>query len=517
MFDLPVTKRAHFAGVLLATTKALVIILVYFGHSLSSQAFWPGPKEEAPPVYADEWGPGFQADDATEALQGAIDSGAPDIVVRNMGGDWIVRPIHLNSSFQSITFEPGVRVLAKSGAFHGVNDALFSTAGEDGVEPIGSHHIRLEGTDATFRMNQEDYTSESYEPGQWRHTIRLTGTHHISINGLTLQNSGGDGVYIGHFPCSDIHLNNITAENHFRQGISITDAENVLVENSIFRNTAGTILGAGVDLEPNHAGAKIKNIAFINTIFSDNEGYGVLIWLPYLNPTSEPIEVLFQDCLIEGTGMVIGRANVGGRIIVDRVTIQNTDLGAIDLVDKSIHTRVEFSNLTLRETARLDLEGLTPIMLYGQNPNIEHGNIRLNNVFVQDNGNRAVMSAWEYVWSPGGLHDTLGTVFVEDPEGTWADLNIRYDVNLDISHGTPSPPVPPTPTEIVPAALQSQTLELTCSGLTPRALNRVQKANPPFESPWQDHSFFITNTPEQTIHIPLEEDEVQTRFRILSR
>jgi hypothetical protein len=52
---------------------------------------------------------------------------------------------------------------------------------------------------------------------------------------------------------------------------------------------------------------------------------------------------------------------------------------------------------------------------------------------------------------------------------------------------------------------------------TPRALNRVQKANPPFESPWQDHSFFITNTPEQTIHIPLEEDEVQIRFRILSR
>jgi hypothetical protein len=498
-------------------TTMIAILLVFTNTLIRGMAFGDVIPEEAPPVYADEWAPGFQFEDSTEALQGAIDSGARHIIVRNMGSDWIVQPIHLRFSNQRITFEAGVRVVARKGYFHGVNDALFSTAGDDGVEPLGVHHILIEGEDAVFRMHKQDYAGPGYEEGQWRHTIRLTGAHNIRISGLTLQNSGGDGVYIGHFPCSDIHLKNITAEDHYRQGISITDAENVLVENCIFRNTSGTFPEAGVDLEPNHAGAKIKNIAFVDTSFSNNEGFGALIWLPYLTPDSEPIEVLFQDCLIEGTGMVIGETNVAGRILIDRVTIQNTDLGAIDLVDKSTKNLVEFSNLTLRETAKQNLEGLTPIMLYGQNPNIDHGNIRFHNVMVEDNGARAVMSAWEQAWSPGGLHDTEGAIFVEDADGAWADLNVTHNVVLNITQGTPPPPEPPVPVIITPSTLSARTIELTCTNLSPRALNRVQMADPFFKGFWHDYSFFITDSAEKSIQIQLDEDDTHAKIRILTK
>ena len=55
-------------------------------------------------VKASQWG--FHAENATECLQKAIDSGAPKILVDNMGKDWIVDKIHLRSDLE-LTFADG--------------------------------------------------------------------------------------------------------------------------------------------------------------------------------------------------------------------------------------------------------------------------------------------------------------------------------------------------------------------------------------------------------------------------
>ena len=47
-------------------------------------------------VKASRWG--FNAENATECLQKAIDSGAPEILVDNTGKDWIVDKIRLRSN-----------------------------------------------------------------------------------------------------------------------------------------------------------------------------------------------------------------------------------------------------------------------------------------------------------------------------------------------------------------------------------------------------------------------------------
>lgn len=72
---------------------------------------------------ADWWG--FQPDDSTQALQSAIDSGAPRVVVPYVARPWIVRPITLRSNLELI-FEPGAIVLAKPGEFRGGGDSLFT-------------------------------------------------------------------------------------------------------------------------------------------------------------------------------------------------------------------------------------------------------------------------------------------------------------------------------------------------------------------------------------------------------
>ena len=57
---------------------------------------------------------GFDPEDATEALQAAIDSGAKKVVVPNMHTDWIIQPIRLAGN-QELIFERGTVVSAKRG------------------------------------------------------------------------------------------------------------------------------------------------------------------------------------------------------------------------------------------------------------------------------------------------------------------------------------------------------------------------------------------------------------------
>ena len=86
---------------------------------------------------------GFNAEDATEYLQSAIDSGAKKVVVPFMGTEWIVRPIRLRGNVE-LVFEPGVLVLAKKGEFRGKGDSLFAAT--------DAENITLRGYGATLRM-----------------------------------------------------------------------------------------------------------------------------------------------------------------------------------------------------------------------------------------------------------------------------------------------------------------------------------------------------------------------------
>jgi hypothetical protein len=104
-------------------------------------------------VYADAYG--FNAIDATAALQAAIDSGADQIIVRNQGTPWLIsKTIQLKSN-QEINFEPDVVVKAKSGSFLSNTNPLF--------EALGVNNIKLVGQgvgvyQATLAMNKSEFT-----------------------------------------------------------------------------------------------------------------------------------------------------------------------------------------------------------------------------------------------------------------------------------------------------------------------------------------------------------------------
>ena len=119
----------------------------------------------AAPAWVDASEYGFDAADATSALQAAIDSGAATVFVPNMGTDWIIRPIFLNSSNQEIIFAEGVVVTAKEGQFHGLTDTLFTARDQDGITLIGYG--------ATLRMHKDDYLGPDYTHSEFRNALRF--------------------------------------------------------------------------------------------------------------------------------------------------------------------------------------------------------------------------------------------------------------------------------------------------------------------------------------------------------
>ena len=236
---------------------------------------------------------GFDSEDATEALQAAINSKAKTVIVPYMGSPWVVRPIFLRSNLE-LVFEPGVLVLAKKGEFKERWDCLLTA--------IGLSDITIRGYGATLRMRKRDYRNPPYPPKEeWKHGLKIEGSRRIHVEGLRIESSGGDGIYIGSGAgrsSEDIVIRDCVSHDNHRQGISVTDAKNLLVENCVFSGTEGTGPSAGIDYEPDKPTQLLVNCVFRNCLFEDNAGHGMFVRAhDTITAESPPISIRFENCI----------------------------------------------------------------------------------------------------------------------------------------------------------------------------------------------------------------------------
>ncbi len=294
---------------------------------------------------------GFDASDATEAVQSAIDSGAPRVVIPFVGAPWVLKPIHLRGNLD-LVLEPGVVVLAKPGEFRGGGDSLFSA--------VEQTNITLRGNGAVLRMRKSDYQNPPYTKAEWRMGLSFAGCRDVVVEGLRIESSGGDGIYIGSTArvrwCENVTVRNCACYNHHRQGISIISAVNLLVENCTFSGTDGTVPEAGIDLEPDVASERLVRCVFRNCVVSDNTGNGILVYLKPLDRSSEPVSIRFEDCHVRmgppaatpgslgdlgdrgWSGIAVGEISdegPGGLVEFIRCTSENTGREAVRLMNKS--------------------------------------------------------------------------------------------------------------------------------------------------------------------------------------
>ncbi|MCX6622403.1 MAG: right-handed parallel beta-helix repeat-containing protein, partial [Acidobacteria bacterium] len=304
---------------------------------------------------------GFDEEDSTDALQAALRSGARRVIVPNMTRDWIVRPIALAGN-QELILEPGAVISAKRGEYR-----------EKGVSVLAARNVEnltIRGYGATVRMHKLDYIAGHvldilkwdryfgmYPKAEWRMTLTIANSTNVKVYGLTLRDSGGDGVYID--GGRDVLLKDIVCDNHYRQGMSIISADGLTVENSVFRNTWGTPPCAGVDIEPDSPKHHIRNVVFRNCAFTGNLGDGIEIFLAHLTAESGPVSILFDQCRVSsdnGTGIrvtKVGDTAPGGLIEFRDTIIENTEGYGLKVQDKSpTAARLRFVNCSLRNTAR---------------------------------------------------------------------------------------------------------------------------------------------------------------------
>ncbi len=127
--------------------------------------------------------------------------------------------------------------------------------------------------------------------GEWGMGIHvIQGSNNISISNMTISDCWGDGIFLGDSPyVSDITIDNVISDNNRRQGLSITDAKRVIVKNSVFKNTNGTLPEAGIDIEPD-ANQTAEDIKIINTQMVGNRGSGLDLW--GINGVIQNVEVV---------------------------------------------------------------------------------------------------------------------------------------------------------------------------------------------------------------------------------
>ena len=371
---------------------------------------------------------GFNAEDATSCLQAAIDSGVAQLTIPYMGTPWIIRPITLRSNLE-LLFEPGVVILAKKDAFKGGGDSLFSAR--------NCENIKLRGYNARLRMRKGDYQGPAYKKAEWRMTLDFAGCTNLLIEGLTLESSGGDGIYIGASNeqpwCKHVVIRNVTCWNHHRQGISVISAVNLLIERCIMAGTRGTAPEAGIDLEPNQAIEKLVNVVVRDCAMAANNGAGILVYLKPMRSTTEPVSILFENCHVKSgrdQGIAVGALGddgPAGLIEFRNCTVENTRGGGAFVYDKSATAaEVRFVNCkwnnVLSDTRDREKHAPLLISLLRESITKKHGGILFEDCIVFDSCDRPLLKSEEDQGEPGVLN-IRGRLLRQGPGAARADFS----------------------------------------------------------------------------------------------
>lgn len=336
---------------------------------------------------------GFDAVDSTDSIQSAINSGATTVIIPFTGNDWIVRPIVLASN-QEIFLEPGVVIAAKVGSFGDPLDALI----------LGREvqNVKITGYGAVARMRKADYLASDYAPSEWRHALAFYGSSDIHVTGLTLQSSGGDGIYIGptgdarRVPCKNIRIVDCTCDDNLRQGISVVSAENVQIVNCTLRNTRGRAPQAGIDIEPSNWRDLAVNIEIRNCYAVDNSGSGFFVNLSRMTRNSEPASIRIVDSVVRNShqpglrAVLTAGGNARGAVEFINCTCEDVAYAGVAVIwNAQAAIKLGFTDCKWRNVARRSNEA--PIFLDIQNGTVSGrgGGITFNNCYIYDEKVRA--------------------------------------------------------------------------------------------------------------------------------
>ncbi len=207
---------------------------------------------------------GAQGDGVTNdtfAIQSAIDQ------IAGTGGTvTIPKGVYMINANTHILLKSNMTFFMDNGA---ILKAMPNDREKNGILKIeNAENINIIGGQLQGERNQHQGTT-----GEWGMGLEIYASKNIAIEGVTATDNWGDGFYVGN-RATQIQFCSVTADNNRRQGLSVTSADGITINNSVFMNTNGALPMDGIDLEPNK-GETVMNVQILNSKFLNNKGSGI--------------------------------------------------------------------------------------------------------------------------------------------------------------------------------------------------------------------------------------------------
>jgi hypothetical protein len=181
---------------------------------------------------------GFNTTDVTTSIQAAITSGLDTVIIDNQNAIWYTKPnLFFNIFNLVLIIEPGVEIKAMANEFNAIDAVLLNFK--------NATNLKIIGYSATLSMQKQEYVV--LNNSEFRHGLSFWNCTGISVYGLLIKETGGDGIYIGGENaagnlgyCRNVNVEDVRCINNYRQGLSICSVENMTVRYSEFSETVGT-------------------------------------------------------------------------------------------------------------------------------------------------------------------------------------------------------------------------------------------------------------------------------------
>lgn len=400
---------------------------------------------------------GFDANDSTTFYNQAINAekgSGNTLVFRDMGSPWYITGSNRKFDVNDLTiiFEPGCVFEAKQGFWNGTNnDRLFWIS--------RATNLKIIGYGATFKMHKSDFTV-----GEGSHSIEINEGVNCEIKGLTLDGSGGDGIYL--IECDGpILIEDVDSVNHRRQGISVISANNLTIRHSWFHSTSGTNPQAGIDFEPNNNTNDVGTVLIENCAFFDNHNAGIMYGFFSTDGDATPIDITVNDCYVANNDLDsnnilddlnrgairIGSSDTAGKyppnndnplqgsIVMNRMAVDKDQLLFFKSRNQSTAYSVTFNDCAIHDIWANGDNTQPPIFL--ETPtydvNCRLGGLAFNDVLLDhDNtGNWMTILAGQTV---DAVEDITGNITVLAPNGSsginyTGSYNPAQNVNVTVS------------------------------------------------------------------------------------
>ena len=211
---------------------------------------------------------GDSTTDDTAAIQAALDAASTrgiSAVLFPTGTYKVSATTADNNFFAALTVHSGQRLLFDAATLQ------LTANGYDFYAVLNIHNVNnvtVEGG-LTIIGDRESHTATTGESG---HGIRIVNSHNVHVSDVDIRYTWGDGVCVGGNGTMDEISQNVTLERIrtykcSRNGLSIIEADGVVVRDCDFTYTDRTAPQYGIDVEPNLGTATnitIENVRMLN-------------------------------------------------------------------------------------------------------------------------------------------------------------------------------------------------------------------------------------------------------------